>query len=142
MAAELILHHYTFSQTPRWRPPAAGDSADQPLTGTRRARFSGPVLGRAPLGAMRPRWWRWEMACPYCRRPQQPNVLSPRLRGYRRFRCHACARSFNERTGSIFNRAQYPPDAVCLNRTTQHWYTCSPTVGNSSVRFEHSAAQS
>src|SRR6185369_1476447 len=43
----------TAPQTPRWRPPAPGDYASQPLTGARR--FSGPVLGRAPLGAMRPR---------------------------------------------------------------------------------------
>ena len=31
----------TAPQTPRWRPPAAGDCADQPLTGTRRAALLG-----------------------------------------------------------------------------------------------------
>jgi transposase-like protein len=35
-------------------------------------------------------------------------------RGYRRFRCRDCGRGFNERTGTIFNRMQYPPDVICL----------------------------
>jgi putative transposase len=34
--------------------------------------------------------------------------------GYRRFRCRACKRSFNERTGTPFNRLQYPTDVVSL----------------------------
>lgn len=34
--------------------------------------------------------------------------------GYRRFRCRACRRSFNEQTGTPFNRLQYPTDVVCL----------------------------
>src|SRR4030095_3831946 len=28
--------------------------------------------------------------------------------------CHACQRGFNERTGTLFNRLQYPTDMVCL----------------------------
>jgi transposase-like protein len=28
--------------------------------------------------------------------------------GYRRFRCRACGKQFNERTGGLLNRAQYP----------------------------------
>ena len=35
-------------------------------------------------------------------------------RGYRRFRCRSCERSFNERTGSLFNRLQYPPEVTSL----------------------------
>jgi len=35
-------------------------------------------------------------------------------RGYRRFRCRSGGRGFNERTGSVFNRVQYPPAVVCL----------------------------
>jgi transposase-like protein len=34
--------------------------------------------------------------------------------GYRRFRCRACKRSFNERTGTPFNRLQYPTDVLSL----------------------------
>ena len=35
-------------------------------------------------------------------------------RGYRRFRCHACGKQFNERSGGILNRAQYPSDVIAL----------------------------
>src|SRR4030095_11388500 len=28
--------------------------------------------------------------------------------------CHACQRGFNEQTGTLFNRLQYPTDVVCL----------------------------
>jgi transposase-like protein len=35
-------------------------------------------------------------------------------RGYRRFRCRDCGRGFNERSGTVFNRLQYPTDVVCL----------------------------
>lgn len=34
--------------------------------------------------------------------------------GDRRFRCHACQRGFNERTGTPFNRLQYATDVVGL----------------------------
>src|SRR6202790_5485328 len=34
--------------------------------------------------------------------------------GYRRFRCHACGKQFNERSGGILNRAQYPSDVIAL----------------------------
>ena len=34
--------------------------------------------------------------------------------GYRRFRCRACARRFNERTGTPFHDLQYPTDIVLL----------------------------
>jgi putative transposase len=29
-------------------------------------------------------------------------------RGYRRYRCRACGKQWNERTGTALNRAQYP----------------------------------
>src|SRR5882757_3150157 len=35
-------------------------------------------------------------------------------RGYRRFRCHACGKQFNERSGGVLNRAQYPSDVIAL----------------------------
>ncbi len=34
--------------------------------------------------------------------------------GYRTFRCRACRRGFNERTGTPFNHLQYPTDVVLL----------------------------
>ena len=34
--------------------------------------------------------------------------------GYRTFRCRACPRVFNERTGTPFNHLQYPTDVVLL----------------------------
>ena len=33
---------------------------------------------------------------------------------YRRFRCRACGKQFNERSGGILNRAQYPSDVIAL----------------------------
>jgi putative transposase len=54
------------------------------------------------------------MTCPHCgsaatvERPDRTEL------GYRRFRCRACQRSFNERTGTPFNRLQYPTDVVSL----------------------------
>jgi transposase-like protein len=34
--------------------------------------------------------------------------------GYKRFRCRACGRQFNERSGTLLNRAQYPSDVIAL----------------------------
>jgi putative transposase len=54
------------------------------------------------------------MECPHCQSSattERPDVTA---RGYRRFRCRSCGRGFNERTGSVFNRVEYPPDVVCL----------------------------
>src|SRR5215217_3487635 len=34
--------------------------------------------------------------------------------GYRRFRCRWCGKQFNERTGTVLNRAQYPSDVIAL----------------------------
>jgi len=54
------------------------------------------------------------MNCPYCQasatteRPERTEL------GYPRFRCRACERGFNERTGTLFNRLQYPTDVICL----------------------------
>jgi putative transposase len=35
-------------------------------------------------------------------------------RGYRRFGCKICGKQFNERSGGILNRAQYPSDVIAL----------------------------
>jgi putative transposase len=34
--------------------------------------------------------------------------------GYRRFRCRACGKQFNERSGTVLNRTQYPSDVIAL----------------------------
>src|SRR4051794_25760679 len=34
--------------------------------------------------------------------------------GYRRFRCRACGKQFNERSDTLLNRAQYPSDVIAL----------------------------
>ncbi len=34
--------------------------------------------------------------------------------GYRRFRCRDCGKQFNERSGGVLNRAQYPSDIIAL----------------------------
>src|SRR3954471_13653115 len=34
--------------------------------------------------------------------------------GYRRFRCRACSKQFNERSGTLLNRTQYPYDVIAL----------------------------
>jgi putative transposase len=34
--------------------------------------------------------------------------------GYRRFRCRGCGKQFNERSGTVLNRAQYPSDVIAL----------------------------
>ena len=35
-------------------------------------------------------------------------------RGYRRFRCRQCGKQFNERSGGVLNRAQFPSDVIAL----------------------------
>ena len=34
--------------------------------------------------------------------------------GYRRFRCRACGKQFNECSGTLLNRTQYPSDVIAL----------------------------
>jgi hypothetical protein len=34
--------------------------------------------------------------------------------GYRRFRCRACGKQFNERSGTLLNRTQDPSDVIAL----------------------------
>jgi transposase len=34
--------------------------------------------------------------------------------GHRRFRCRGCGREFNERSGGLLNRTQYPSDVIAL----------------------------
>src|SRR6516162_6173701 len=54
------------------------------------------------------------MRCPKC----QSTCINERpertAQGYRRFRCLECAKQFNERSGGLLNRTQYPSDVIAL----------------------------
>jgi putative transposase len=54
------------------------------------------------------------MPCPHCQSTATTERPDCTELGYRRFRCRNCKRVFNERTGTPFNRLQYPTDVVSL----------------------------
>jgi putative transposase len=54
------------------------------------------------------------MRCPHCKSTHTSERPEHTELSYRRFRCQSCHREFNERTGTPFNRLQYPSDIVCL----------------------------
>jgi transposase-like protein len=80
-----------------------------------RIRQNSPQLGRYGLKAQNFSFMRrGRRKCPHCQsghtqaRPERTEL------GYQRFRCKSCCREFNERTGTPFNRLQYPSGIVCL----------------------------
>jgi transposase-like protein len=54
------------------------------------------------------------MRCIGCRSTAVTERPERTVQGYRRFRCRACGKQFNERSGTILNRAQYPSDIIAL----------------------------
>jgi putative transposase len=54
------------------------------------------------------------MNCPHCTSPVTKEQHKKSALGYRAFRCSACKRLFNERTGTPFNFLEYPTDLVLL----------------------------
>ena len=54
------------------------------------------------------------MNCPYCLLTTTKQQSKQTTLGYRMFRCSACRRIFNERTGTTFNYLEYPSDIVLL----------------------------
>ena len=54
------------------------------------------------------------MNCPHCDSPTTKEQDQKTTLGYRLFRCSACKRRFNERTGTPFNFLEYPTDVVLL----------------------------
>src|ERR1043165_6893592 len=54
------------------------------------------------------------MNCPHCASASTKEQTKKTLLGYRTFRCSACHRNFNERTGTPFNFLEYPTDIVLL----------------------------
>jgi putative transposase len=54
------------------------------------------------------------MSCPHCASPATAHQRKTTALGYQTFRCAACRRRFNERTGTPFNFLEYPTDIVLL----------------------------
>src|SRR6202790_5101751 len=54
------------------------------------------------------------MRCIECDAAEVSERPERTARGYRRFRCCACGKQFNERSGGILNRARYPSDVIAL----------------------------
>jgi putative transposase len=54
------------------------------------------------------------MYCPYCLSTTTKEQSKKTSLGYRTFRCSACRRICNERTGTPFNYLEYPTDIVLL----------------------------
>jgi putative transposase len=54
------------------------------------------------------------MACPRCEPTAALERPGRTELSYRRFRCRTYKRSFNERTGTPYNRLQYPTDVISL----------------------------
>jgi putative transposase len=66
------------------------------------------------------------MTCPHCASSATTDRPDRTELGYRRFRCRDCTRVFNERTGTLFNRLQYPTDVVSLVILWRFRYKLSP----------------
>ena len=54
------------------------------------------------------------MRCPKCRSQAVKERPERTAQGYRRFRCLNCSKQFNERSGGLLNRTQYPSDVIAL----------------------------
>jgi putative transposase len=54
------------------------------------------------------------MRCLECNAAEVSARSERTAHGYRRFRCQACGKQFNERRAGILNRAQYPSDVIAL----------------------------
>jgi len=54
------------------------------------------------------------MPCPYCATSVRTELRRRTTLGYRMFRCRACRRTYNERTGTPFNHLQVPTDVAVL----------------------------
>ena len=79
---------------------------------TLRARVGWP--GERPANYYPTRVENGAMWCIECDAADVSERRERTTRGYRRFRCRACGKQFNERSGGILNRAQYPSDVIAL----------------------------
>src|SRR3954462_3879431 len=62
----------------------------------------------------RPHGWVDGMRCVACGSAAVTERPERTAQGYRRFRCRACGKQSNERSGTVLNRTQYPSDVVAL----------------------------
>ena len=86
---------------------------------TRLAVLSGlappPLADEGRLGYMAgPHSWADEMQCVKCGSEAVTERPERTAQGYGRFRCRGCGKQFNERTGGLLNRTQYPSDVIAL----------------------------
>ena len=79
---------------------------------TLRARVGWP--GERPASYCPTRVENGAMQCIGCDAADVSERRERTTRDYRRFRCRACGKQFNERSGGILNRAQYPSDVIAL----------------------------
>src|SRR3712207_3978032 len=61
-----------------------------------------------------PHGWVDGMRCIACGSKAVTERPERTAQGDRRFRCRACGKQFNERTGGLLNRTQYPSDVIAL----------------------------
>ena len=54
------------------------------------------------------------MRCVECASEAVLERPEPTAQGYKRFRCRTCGKQFNERSGTLLNRTQYPSDVIAL----------------------------
>jgi putative transposase len=74
-----------------------------------------PWPTRAQLGIGRPLTKeRMRMRCLECGSEAVTERPERTAQGYRRFRCRACGKQFNERSDTLLNRTQYPSDVIAL----------------------------
>ncbi len=87
------------------------------------------------------------MACPHCGAITTTEQTDRTALGYRKFRCYACKRLFNERTGTPFNFLEYPTDIVLLVIVWRVRYKlslrdfCATSAAFQPCRKSHNACQ-
>lgn len=54
------------------------------------------------------------MQCPHCDSTSARKRNDTTDLGYLQYRCHGCKKQYNERTGTLLNRIQYPTEVVML----------------------------
>src|SRR3954465_10828844 len=72
-----------------------------------------PTRARLDIGPPLTEGWA-RMRCLDCGSHAVTERPERTAQGYRRFRCRACGKQFNERSGTALNRAQYPSDVIAL----------------------------
>src|ERR1051326_618930 len=88
------------------------EGASQP-SGWKRQNSEEDLAGRS-LGESNHLHKEYPMNCPYCASTVTKERTKQTALGYRMFRCSACKRTFNERTGTPFNSLESPTDIVLL----------------------------